>query len=871
MNACVPMQPDAKAIGAFVDALFRYADQDTYVSLRAFRDGANQVFRITPHGVGDSLEGLAQTAAIEATMAANHAAFPVVFAPPIATFTNTTGAREDDLANGLALSVECDATPAAARERLEGLLGPATVIVASGGEWMNPATGVIEAKLHLHWRLTEPTREASDHMRLKLARALATALVGGDASNTPAVHPIRWPGSWHRKKNPRLARIEALHGAREIDLADALELLTNAAEAARLGSTGKVAGGRSACTGEARETAELVRAVLTAEDYHAALVSLAMRFLKGGTPDAQTVLMLRGIMLAIPEAQRDQKNGSHEPGRWQARFDDIARAVSTARAKIGDRSNATPKDPGGEWPEPIDFLGDTDMTGPPLLRADHLPDALAGLVFDTAGRMGVDPASVALCAVVTCAAAVHEDWAIQPKRFDQTWTERARLWGAIVGDPSVLKTPVLSAATSPVDLLDAQAQARHADAMREYRRRVAELKAAKVPPEGWPRMPKRDRYMVEGTTVEALTEVLRGDDDAKQRAPLGRVLVRQDELSGWLADMDRYKAGGKGGGDRAAYLRLFNGGRYVLDRVVRGSFDCPSWSGCVLGGIQPEPIQRIANDAADDGLLQRFLYCVPGAHGEGEDRTPDHAALARYSALFPLLANTLRPQRLFPATVEAPSPVVLHQDAHRHREEITAMARAIASMPDTSPRLKAALGKVPGIFARLALTFHLVGIADAMVRGEEVPCPAILPEAVARRAADYMRDVLLPHLLRAEALLFVTRQTGHARWIAGHILASADVRSSLSIAARDIQRSYGALRAPEQRRELVAVMEALEVMGWVRAVPPDNPIRPVPTWRVNPKLHERFADRAAAERQRRDAAREAVSEAIRRKGGRAAV
>ncbi len=805
------------------------------------------------------------TIAIEATMAANHAGYPVVFAPPVATFGNRDKADEASLANGLALSVECDATPGAARARLEGLLGPATVVVASGGEWIDPASGEVEPKLHLHWRLTEPTREHADHALLKQARQIAQRLVGADASNTPMVHPIRWPGSWHRKTTPRLARILALNEAREIDLREALEALQEAAAAAGVGLA--ASGAKEAPTtgtGEARDTAELTRAVVTAEDYHAPLAALAMRYLKAGMPDGQAVLTLRGIMLAVPVEQRDTANGVMQAGRWQARFHDIPRAVSTARAKIGDHGNATPKDPGGAWPEPIDFLGDTDMTGPPLLRADHLPDALAGLVFDTAGRMGVDPTSVALGAVVTCAAAIHEDWAVQPKRQDSTWTERARLWGAIVGDPSVLKTPVLAVVTSPVDLLDAQARARHTDAMRDYRKQVAKLKADKVPPEAWPPMPKLDRYMVEGTTVEALTEVLRGDDDAKQRAPLGRVLVRQDELSGWLADMDRYKAGGKGGGDRAAFLRLFNGGRYVVDRIGRGTFACPSWSGCVLGGIQPEPIRRIANDAADDGLLQRFLYCVPGAHGEGEDREPDHAALARYSALFPVLANTLRPQRLFPATVEAPPPVELHQDAHRHREEITEVARAIAAMPDTSPRLKAALGKVPGIFARLALTFHLVGIADAMVRGEAAAFPTVLPEAVARRAANYMRDVLVPHLLRAEALLFVTRQTSHARWVAGHILASADARSSLSIAARDIQRSYGALRAPEQRRELLAVMEALEVMGWVRAVPPDNPFRPVSIWRVNPKLHERLADRAAAERRRRDAAREAVSGAQRR-------
>ena len=58
---------------------------------------------------------------------------PCVFAPPISTFSNPKKAREIDLANGLALSVEIDRDAARARQRLEFLIGPATAVVASGG------------------------------------------------------------------------------------------------------------------------------------------------------------------------------------------------------------------------------------------------------------------------------------------------------------------------------------------------------------------------------------------------------------------------------------------------------------------------------------------------------------------------------------------------------------------------------------------------------------------------------------------------------------------------------------------------------------------------------------------------------------------
>ena len=110
---------------------------------------------------------------------------------------------------GVALSVECDQSPLEARQTLEALLGPATVVVASGGEWTNPKTAEIEPKLHLHWRLNKPTATPEEHEKLKEARRLATELVGGDGTNISIVHPIRWPGSWHRKGTPRIAKIVA--------------------------------------------------------------------------------------------------------------------------------------------------------------------------------------------------------------------------------------------------------------------------------------------------------------------------------------------------------------------------------------------------------------------------------------------------------------------------------------------------------------------------------------------------------------------------------------------------------------------------------------------------------------------------------------
>ena len=130
-------EPDVDQIEIFVDALFRYAPTQAplgYISMRAFYDdGGNTLFRITPAQITNgNLKYALEVAEDEARRAANNPK-PVVFCPPIAVFNNPKQAREEDLVLGLALSIECDAHAQEARATLEQLLGPATVVVRSGG------------------------------------------------------------------------------------------------------------------------------------------------------------------------------------------------------------------------------------------------------------------------------------------------------------------------------------------------------------------------------------------------------------------------------------------------------------------------------------------------------------------------------------------------------------------------------------------------------------------------------------------------------------------------------------------------------------------------------------------------------------------
>jgi hypothetical protein len=320
------LEPDRNQIEQFVDALFRYRGDDGFISFRSFYYD-NKPLPIEAVPVNSGFKYLCDVAEDHARRAAN-AIKPAVFCPPIAVFNNKEHAAEQDLLAGLALSVECDQHPIRARARLEQILGPATVVVRSGGEWQSPR--LPQDKLHLHFRLTRAAQGKEDLAKLKRLRRLAVRLAAGDASNVPIVHPIRWPGSWHRKREPRLCEIVALEPDREIDLDTAIAALEAALPANDPKGNGFDAGQRNHGDDSDRERpdwAELTANIVAGKNLHESTMRLAASYIGSGMNPDHAVRQLQALMLAstVPHDER-----------WQARFGDLERLVADAQAKFGE-------------------------------------------------------------------------------------------------------------------------------------------------------------------------------------------------------------------------------------------------------------------------------------------------------------------------------------------------------------------------------------------------------------------------------------------------------------------------------------------------------------------------------------------------------
>jgi hypothetical protein len=626
MNQQFRFEPDNQALGRFV-ALFKHAKREGFISLRAFRDdkdGEPPLFS-EPITLGD-LQFL-KVVSERVRQAANWH-YPVVFCPPVVTLRTAKGAKVDDVLEGVALSVDCDKAPSAALAFLQKILGEPTVVVASGGEWINDKTGEVERKVHIHWRLKTPTATPAEHKWLREARALATRLVGGDATAIALVHPLRWPGSWHRKSTPRLAEI-AFESDNEIDLGDALALLRDAAglhlansERARPGASSHNDpfgfGPRKLEADNHEDVASALR-VIPNEDLHRERWNYIGMATWAATDGSEVGLK------AFTEWSAKSSKHTPDRGTPRARWEHYRKSPPN---KVGFGTlvylarQADPNwtfsgqqraEPEARYPEPFDLWGHFD---PPTLQKGVLPDAIESFAFEKGRELGADISGVAAAAIAVCAAAIPDHVKLQPKKGNTGWQVSARLWVAIVGPVSGVKSPIMTAAMRPLRNADTALSLEYGEARKHYDKLKGEEKEAASPP-------KQTRHVIQDATVEATQEIMRD-------SPNGLMCYR-DELSSWFAAHERY-ANGRGSSDRGFWLEAFNGGPYSVDRIGRGSTYIPNLSISILGGIQPDKIREVVAATTDDGLLQRFLTitvksAVLGLEGGEGAAVAEHARL----------------------------------------------------------------------------------------------------------------------------------------------------------------------------------------------------------------------------------------------------
>lgn len=119
-------------------------------------------------------------------------------------------------------------------------------------------------------------------------------------------------------------------------------------------------------------------------------------------------------------------------------------------------------------PEPLDFFGDTSLTGAQEMTPDMLPAVIWNYAEDAAARPGLNIAAIVSGCLITACAAIREDWVIQQKLLDKDWVERPILWFGLTGSSGAKKTSAINAAVAPLLALEKDAAAEADDLRRKY-------------------------------------------------------------------------------------------------------------------------------------------------------------------------------------------------------------------------------------------------------------------------------------------------------------------------------------------------------------------------------------------------------------------
>ena len=481
----------------------------------------------------------------------------------------------------------------------------------------------------------------------------------------------------------------------------------------------------------------------------------------------------------------------------------------------------------------------------PKLHENLIPSALRPWISDIADRMQVPLEFLAAPVIVTLSSIIGRQLGVYPKQEDD-WLVVPNLWGAVIARPGFFKSPAISEAMKPLDILTKQASLKYEaekilvkakdevlkakieglkDSIKKVTRKgndheipLLTENLEKVLKEIDENVIHERRYKTNDATIEKLACLLNEN-------PQG-ILVVRDELSGWLKSMQ--KSGREG--DREFYLEAWNGyGSYSVDRIGRGTLHVPALCVAIFGGLQPGKIEAYLTQAmkgsGDDGLLQRFqilVYPETPKKWRNVDRKPNLEAFNVAKEVFEAIAsikiksdqNTKIPGLHF--SEEAQTIFT------KWRENLEKQLRTKDS---TVPVFESHLAKYRSLVPSLALIFHLVENykkasfdTTELIGADSVTLAIKWSDFLEAHAKKIYANALFPNLSAA------------------HALASRIAKNELEDKAsmRSIYRRHWTML--DSLDKLEAAISILEEANWVRVETVKVSSTTTEILRINPSL-----------------------------------
>ncbi|GAB4545869.1 MAG: hypothetical protein Tsb0014_40200 [Pleurocapsa sp.] len=360
----------------------------------------------------------------------------------------------------------------------------------------------------------------------------------------------------------------------------------------------------------------------------------------------------------------------------------------------------------------------------------YLPESIAKPITKVANWMEAPTAAylvVLLSAIASCCDPRTRIIVKESINF----IEPAIIYGGIVTESGQRKSPILNAILDGVKQLQAEEEERYQLAQAEYDGEYQAWQRQKdtLPEAQWkdsePTAPNGlKEYFIDKTTIEAI-------DRIKGEQPDTAFLWIKDELSGLFGSYGAYKKGK--GDDRESVLSSWNG-RGIKKNLKGGErvfvpYDAMS----IIGAIQDTTLQRLMGDLDDaQGEWGRFLWALIPLKALRLPEQDTKFQLAFLKSLYQNIRSLAPQQYRFDAEAQH-----LYDNFHWQLEQRRVMH------PQSG--MRAAISKMEGYTARLALVLHLIWELEAGNATPSLSIPSARVEAAIALAEFFLSQVTLIH------------------------------------------------------------------------------------------------------------------------------
>ncbi len=452
-----------------------------------------------------------------------------------------------------------------------------------------------------------------------------------------------------------------------------------------------------------------------------------------GTPERQTFVAMRERLIELlnraltPSAQTEALNELSLSSGWSVR--EIRTLVDDLESDLDKTASRSERDSELKELESYKQLS--------LTLNKYLPPSIAEPITRVANWMEAPTAAFLVPLLAAIASCCDPRTRVIVKE-SINFIEPAIIYGGIVTESGQRKSPILNAILDGIKELQAEEDARYRTEKANYEAEYQSWMAKKdsMTEEEWknaqptPPVPLRE-FFIDKATVEAI-------DKIKGEQPDTAFLWIKDELSGLFGSYGAYKKGK--GEDKESVLSSWNG-RGIKKNLKGGErVSIPYDAMSIIGAIQEATLQKLMGNFDDNqGEWGRFLWALIPLKAL---RLPEHDTLFQLVFLKSLYqkARALEPQKYrFAFDAQA-----LYDNYHWKLEQ-----RRVAH---SQPGMRAAISKMEGYTARLALVLHLIWELEAGNTTPSLYIPRERVEAAIELAEFFLSQVTLIHSEGAAAL-----------------------------------------------------------------------------------------------------------------------